>query len=180
MEQMSRVVNELDSIHFSIKKASELVKEIDRQWVATDKCIMALLFLFVIGVIAFIIVKSRFEILSLAGSFMLTDNEGTRRRAGGMTISLETPGGRVVGGGVVGVLTVVTLMQGQKMGIPQTLLWVNRLSSRMVVKKRTHQKGNSEIQNPGNAGKVPLQSTTTDQPLLNVTIAYASLLLQTL
>ncbi|MBA0796611.1 hypothetical protein Gohar_007368 [Gossypium harknessii] len=55
-EQMSRIVNELDSIHFSIKKASKLVKEIGRQ-VATDKCIMALLFLIVIGVIAIIIVK---------------------------------------------------------------------------------------------------------------------------
>lgn len=55
-EQMSRVVNELDSIHFSIKKASKLVKEIGRQ-VATDKCIMALLFLIVIGVVAIIIVK---------------------------------------------------------------------------------------------------------------------------
>ncbi|KAJ7952610.1 putative plant snare [Quillaja saponaria] len=55
-EQMSRVVNELDSIHFSIKKASQLVKEIGRQ-VATDKCIMAFLFLIVIGVIAIIIVK---------------------------------------------------------------------------------------------------------------------------
>ncbi|XP_050266650.1 novel plant SNARE 11 isoform X2 [Quercus robur] len=55
-EQMSRVVNELDSIHFSIKKASQLVKELGRQ-VATDKCIMALLFLIVVGVIAIIIVK---------------------------------------------------------------------------------------------------------------------------
>ncbi|XP_059442711.1 novel plant SNARE 11 [Corylus avellana] len=55
-EQMSRIVNELDSIHFSIKKASQLVKELGRQ-VATDKCIMALLFLIVIGVIAIIIVK---------------------------------------------------------------------------------------------------------------------------
>ncbi|KDO57015.1 hypothetical protein CISIN_1g0429962mg, partial [Citrus sinensis] len=55
-EQMSRIVNELDSIHFSIKKASQLVKEIGRQ-VATDKCIMAMLFLIVIGVIAIIIVK---------------------------------------------------------------------------------------------------------------------------
>ncbi|KAB5573963.1 hypothetical protein DKX38_001157 [Salix brachista] len=55
-EQMSRIVNELDSIHFSIKKASKMVKEIGRQ-VATDKCIMGLLFLIVIGVIAIIIVK---------------------------------------------------------------------------------------------------------------------------
>lgn len=55
-EQMSRIVNELDSIHFSIKKASQMVKELGRQ-VATDRCIMALLFLIVIGVIAIIIVK---------------------------------------------------------------------------------------------------------------------------
>jgi hypothetical protein len=79
-EQMSKVVNELDSIHFSIKKASQLVKEIGRQvstsqstlfslstlflfivisakQVATDRCIMAMLFLIVAGVIAVIIVK---------------------------------------------------------------------------------------------------------------------------
>ncbi|GKV10757.1 hypothetical protein SLEP1_g22077 [Rubroshorea leprosula] len=55
-EQMSRVVNELDSIHFSLKKASKLVRELGRQ-VATDRCIMALLFLIVMGVIAIIIVK---------------------------------------------------------------------------------------------------------------------------
>ncbi|TVU07584.1 hypothetical protein EJB05_40947 [Eragrostis curvula] len=55
-EQMSRVINELDSIHFSIKKASQLVKEIGRQ-IATDRCIMAMLFLIVAGVIAVIIVK---------------------------------------------------------------------------------------------------------------------------
>jgi hypothetical protein len=79
-EQMSKVVNELDSIHFSIKKASQLVKEIGRQvstsqstlfslstlflfivisakQVATERCIMAMLFLIVAGVIAVIIVK---------------------------------------------------------------------------------------------------------------------------
>lgn len=55
-EQMSRIVNELDSIHFSIKKATQLVKEIGRQ-VATDRVIMAFLFLIVMGVIAVIIVK---------------------------------------------------------------------------------------------------------------------------
>ncbi|CAA7403815.1 unnamed protein product [Spirodela intermedia] len=55
-EQMSRIVNELDSIQFSIKKASKLVKEIGRQ-VATDRCIMALLVIIVLGVIAIIAVK---------------------------------------------------------------------------------------------------------------------------
>ncbi|XP_057811955.1 novel plant SNARE 13 [Salvia miltiorrhiza] len=55
-EQMGRVVNELDTIQFSIKKASQLVKEIGRQ-VATDKCIMLFLFLIVCGVISIIVVK---------------------------------------------------------------------------------------------------------------------------
>ncbi|MCI14327.1 putative plant SNARE 13-like, partial [Trifolium medium] len=55
-EQMSRIVNELDSIQFSIKKASKLVKEIGRK-VATDKCIMLFLFLIVCGVVAVIVVK---------------------------------------------------------------------------------------------------------------------------
>ncbi|WCJ20754.1 putative plant snare 11 [Euphorbia peplus] len=55
-EQMSRIVNELDTINFSIKKASKLVKEIGRQ-LATDKCIMAMLFLVVLGIVIIIIVK---------------------------------------------------------------------------------------------------------------------------
>ncbi|KAJ8766379.1 hypothetical protein K2173_022438 [Erythroxylum novogranatense] len=55
-DQMGRIVNELDTIQFSIKKASQLVKEIGRQ-VATDKCIMLFLFLIVVGVIAIIVVK---------------------------------------------------------------------------------------------------------------------------
>lgn len=55
-EQMGRIVNELDTIQFSIKKASQLVKEIGRQ-IATDRCIMLFLFLVVCGVIAIIVVK---------------------------------------------------------------------------------------------------------------------------
>ncbi|KAL0696404.1 hypothetical protein Bca4012_063584 [Brassica carinata] len=45
-----------NTIQFSLKKASQLVKEIGRQ-VATDKFIMMFLFLIVCGVIAIIIVK---------------------------------------------------------------------------------------------------------------------------
>lgn len=55
-EQMGRIVNELDTIQFSIKKASQLVREIGRQ-IATDRCIMMFLFLIVCGVVAIIIVK---------------------------------------------------------------------------------------------------------------------------
>ncbi|XP_062108909.1 novel plant SNARE 13 [Humulus lupulus] len=55
-DQMGRIVNELDTIQFSIKKASQLVKEIGRQ-IATDRCIMLFLFLIVVGVIVIIVVK---------------------------------------------------------------------------------------------------------------------------
>ncbi|XP_062021991.1 AT-hook motif nuclear-localized protein 7-like [Rosa rugosa] len=39
----------------------------------------------------------RFEILSLSGSYMPTENEGTKSRSGGMSVSLAGSDGRVVG-----------------------------------------------------------------------------------
>ncbi|KAG7018945.1 AT-hook motif nuclear-localized protein 1 [Cucurbita argyrosperma subsp. argyrosperma] len=48
--------------------------------------------------------EGRFEILSLSGSFMPTENQGSRSRSGGMSVSLASPDGRVVGGGVAGLL----------------------------------------------------------------------------
>lgn len=55
-EQLVRVNNEMDTLQFSLKKASKLVKEIGRQ-IATDRCIMFFLVIIVVGVIAVIIVK---------------------------------------------------------------------------------------------------------------------------
>ncbi|XP_024387750.1 novel plant SNARE 13 isoform X1 [Physcomitrium patens] len=55
-EQLGRIVNELDTIQFSIKKAAQLVREVGKQ-MATDKCIMGFLFLIVGGVVAVIVVK---------------------------------------------------------------------------------------------------------------------------
>ncbi|CAN1842660.1 AT-hook motif nuclear-localized protein 3 [Linum perenne] len=48
--------------------------------------------------------EGRFEILSLSGSFMPTDVGGTKIRSGGMSVSLAGPDGRVVGGGLAGLL----------------------------------------------------------------------------
>ncbi|KAK2402203.1 AT-hook motif nuclear-localized protein 6 [Trifolium repens] len=48
--------------------------------------------------------EGRFEILSLSGSFMPTDNGITRSRSGGMSVSLAGPDGRVLGGGLAGLL----------------------------------------------------------------------------
>ncbi|KAL6131904.1 hypothetical protein ACLB2K_070277 [Fragaria x ananassa] len=48
--------------------------------------------------------EGRFEILSLSGSYMPTENAGTKSRSGGMSVSLAGPDGRVVGGGLAGLL----------------------------------------------------------------------------
>ncbi|KAK4743882.1 hypothetical protein SAY87_010194 [Trapa incisa] len=55
--------------------------------------------------------EGRFEILSLSGSFMPNETGGTRGRSGGMSISLASPDGRVVGGGVAGLLVAASPVQ---------------------------------------------------------------------
>lgn len=55
--------------------------------------------------------EGRFEILSLSGSFMPSEIGGTRSRSGGMSVSLASPDGRVVGGGVAGLLVAATPVQ---------------------------------------------------------------------
>lgn len=55
--------------------------------------------------------EGRFEILSLSGSFMLTENGGQRSRTGGLSVSLASPDGRVVGGGVAGMLMAASPVQ---------------------------------------------------------------------
>ncbi|KAL0923340.1 hypothetical protein M5K25_007393 [Dendrobium thyrsiflorum] len=55
--------------------------------------------------------EGRFELLSLSGSFMPNDNGGTRSRSGGMSVSLASPDGRVLGGGVAGLLIAASPVQ---------------------------------------------------------------------
>ncbi|KAI4354898.1 hypothetical protein L6164_003722 [Bauhinia variegata] len=55
--------------------------------------------------------EGRFEILSLSGSFMPTESQGARSRSGGMSVSLASPDGRVVGGGVAGLLVAASPVQ---------------------------------------------------------------------
>lgn len=54
--QMERIVDELDEIHFSMKKSMKVIKDLTRG-MATDKCILILLFIVVCGVVAIIAVK---------------------------------------------------------------------------------------------------------------------------
>ncbi|WOL12367.1 AT-hook motif nuclear-localized protein 10 isoform X2 [Canna indica] len=55
--------------------------------------------------------EGRFEILSLSGSFLLTENGGQRSRTGGLSVSLAGPDGHVLGGGVAGLLTAASPVQ---------------------------------------------------------------------
>ncbi|KAJ1379491.1 PPC domain [Sesbania bispinosa] len=55
--------------------------------------------------------EGRFEILSLSGSFMPTENGVTRSRSGGMSVSLAGPDGRVMGGGLAGLLVAAGPVQ---------------------------------------------------------------------
>ncbi|CAK7337097.1 unnamed protein product [Dovyalis caffra] len=55
--------------------------------------------------------EGRFEILSLSGSFMPNGSGGTKSRSGGMSVSLAGPDGRVVGGGLAGLLVAAGPVQ---------------------------------------------------------------------
>ncbi|XP_057983284.1 AT-hook motif nuclear-localized protein 1-like [Malania oleifera] len=55
--------------------------------------------------------EGRFEILSLSGSLTVTDTGGVRSRTGGLSVSLAGPDGRVIGGGVAGLLTAASPIQ---------------------------------------------------------------------
>ncbi|KAJ7958009.1 AT-hook motif nuclear-localized protein [Quillaja saponaria] len=55
--------------------------------------------------------EGRFEILSLSSSFLLSEDDGQRSRTGGLSVSLSGPDGRVLGGGVAGLLTAASPVQ---------------------------------------------------------------------
>ncbi|XP_078182583.1 AT-hook motif nuclear-localized protein 11-like [Carex rostrata] len=52
-----------------------------------------------------------FEILSLSGSYLLTESDSSRTKSGGLTITLSGPDGRVLGGILGGVLIASTSVQ---------------------------------------------------------------------
>ncbi|KAI4328779.1 hypothetical protein L6164_021109 [Bauhinia variegata] len=55
--------------------------------------------------------EGRFEILCLSGSYLLTDSGGSHNRSGGLSVSLASPDGRVIGGGVGGMLIAASPVQ---------------------------------------------------------------------
>ncbi|KAF5735073.1 putative DNA-binding protein ESCAROLA [Tripterygium wilfordii] len=55
--------------------------------------------------------EGRYEIISLSGSFLLSESNGSHSRNGGLSVSLAGPDGRVLGGGVAGMLLAATPVQ---------------------------------------------------------------------
>jgi len=55
--------------------------------------------------------EGSFEILSLAGSYLLSESSGMSSRTGGLSVSLSGPDGRVLGGAVAGPLTAASPVQ---------------------------------------------------------------------
>lgn len=47
----------------------------------------------------------------MSGSFTVSDSSGIRSRTGGLSVSLAGPDGRVIGGGVAGLLTAAGPIQ---------------------------------------------------------------------
>ncbi|KAL9246927.1 hypothetical protein vseg_020405 [Gypsophila vaccaria] len=55
--------------------------------------------------------EGRFEIISLSGSYLLSENNGGQVRSGGLSVSLAGTDGRVLGGVIAGVLRAATPVQ---------------------------------------------------------------------
>ncbi|KAL7111248.1 hypothetical protein ACP275_05G076400 [Erythranthe tilingii] len=55
--------------------------------------------------------EGRFEIISLSGSFLMSESNGSRSRTGGLSVSLAGADGRVLGGGVAGMLKAASPVQ---------------------------------------------------------------------
>ncbi|XP_061371532.1 AT-hook motif nuclear-localized protein 7-like [Gastrolobium bilobum] len=81
--------------------------------------------------------EGRFEMLSLSGSFLLTEREGLLHRIGGISISFAGPDGRVIGGGIVGLLIAASPVQVVVCSFP----W-----SGSKTKKRKREGSESEVE----------------------------------
>ncbi|MCD7464606.1 hypothetical protein HAX54_053082 [Datura stramonium] len=94
--------------------------------------------------------EGRFEILSLTGSFMPSETGGMRNRSGGMSVSLASPDGRVVGGGVAGLLVAAGPVQ--------------IVVGSFLAGNQHEQKTKKSKLEPITAAVVPLSSTEIEEP----------------
>lgn len=63
------------------------------------------------------LMQGRFEILTLTGSYTISDNGGIKSRTGGLSVSLASPDGRIIGGGVAGLLMAASPIQVRSLNL---------------------------------------------------------------
>ncbi|KAJ7951130.1 AT-hook motif nuclear-localized protein [Quillaja saponaria] len=102
--------------------------------------------------------EGRFEILCLSGSYLLTDSTGSRNRTGGLSVSLASPDGRVIGGGVGGMLIAASPVQV----IVGSFLWGR---SKIKSKKREGPEGAQDSDHQALHNPAALNSVSPNQNL---------------
>ncbi|CAB4300360.1 unnamed protein product [Prunus armeniaca] len=102
--------------------------------------------------------EGRFEIICLSGSYLLTESGGSRNRTGGLSVSLASPDGRVIGGGVGGMLIAASPVQV----IVGSFIWG---SSKTKSKKREAVEGATDLDHQTVDNSVALNSISPDQSL---------------
>lgn len=83
--------------------------------------------------------EGRFDILCMSGSFLLVGDDNFRNRSGGLSISLASPDGHVIGGGVGGMLTAASPVQV----IVGSFIWTT-LKTKPKIVKGTEGDGDSQ------------------------------------
>ncbi|KAH7438357.1 hypothetical protein KP509_04G012000 [Ceratopteris richardii] len=110
--------------------------------------------------------EGRFEILSLSGSFLLTDLGGTRTRTGSLSVSLAGPDGRVVGGGIAGVLIAASPVQ--------VVVGSFLCNSKKAVPKNVKTQGSAGLPKPMDSSPMEVSlSMNVGQPGSSVPVAEA-------
>ncbi|KAJ7962374.1 AT-hook motif nuclear-localized protein [Quillaja saponaria] len=102
--------------------------------------------------------EGHFEILCLSGSYLLTDSGGSRNRTGGLSVSLASPDGRVIGGGIGGMLIAASPVQV----IVGSFLWSG---SKTKNKKREGSDGAQDSDHLALHNPVALNSISPNQNL---------------
>uniref|UniRef100_A0A7N0T2F1 AT-hook motif nuclear-localized protein n=1 Tax=Kalanchoe fedtschenkoi TaxID=63787 RepID=A0A7N0T2F1_KALFE len=104
--------------------------------------------------------EGRFEIICLTGSYLLTDIDGSRKRSGGLSVSLASPDGRVIGGGVGGMLIAASPVQV----IVGSFLWGNskaKKSSSIEAQENTTDSDRHGVDHPITPGSIHSSQSLT-------------------
>ncbi|XP_044502015.1 AT-hook motif nuclear-localized protein 11-like [Mangifera indica] len=110
--------------------------------------------------------EGRFEILCLSGSYLLTSSSGPRNRSGGLSVSLASPDGRVIGGGVGGMLIAASTVQV----IVGSFLWggLKTKNKKGEIPEGVRDREHQTIDNPVTSTSIPSSHNLTPSSSVGV------------